>query len=270
MNLQQLTKAFLSIGLKKGDILALHSSLSSLGNVEGGASTVIRALQEVVTEKGGLVMPTHTGNLSCNNKGGYNSKITGCKEITGIVPDTFWRTEGVQRSKHPSHSAAAWGEKAQWLIEQHSPSTYAFEENTPFHKVALVSGKILLLGVTNTRNSSIHVAEYLADAPYIKASYTFPEGTTYLTEQVDGTLKDFPLTKIIPGCSKNFDIFDSLLLEKNVMIKCTIGPAECYLIDSNLMMSTLIPFIKTRPDSVLCHHENCSCCTNRRKLLGIC
>lgn len=266
MNLDELIHAFQSIGVKKGDTLAVHSSLSSLGHVEGGAPTVIKALQEVVTEKGGLVMPTHTGNLSCHHKEGYHPQRTGCKEITGTIPDTFWRTEGVKRSMHPTHSAAAWGDQAQWLIEDHSPNMYAFGENTPFHKVALSGGKILLLGVKNTRNSSIHVAEYLAGAPYLEASYTYPEGTVYRMEQDDGTMLELPLAKFVPGCSKNFDIFDPVLKENKVMIKCTVGPSESYLIDSDKMMKTLEPFLKNRPEMVLCSRPDCSCCMNRRKL----
>jgi aminoglycoside 3-N-acetyltransferase len=266
MNFDRLVQEFSSIGIKKGDVLALHSSLSSLGHVEGGALTVIRALQEIITEKGALIMPTHTSSLSCNDNGPFHPKKSGCKKHTGVIPDTFWRMEGVKRSLHPTHSAAAWGVKADWLIEHHSPFIYAFEENTPFHKAALMGGKILLLGVKNTRNSSIHVVEHLADAPYLEASYPLPEGTVYLTEQDDGSVREYPLTRYIPGCSKNFDIFDPLLLEKNIMKKCSIGPSESYLIDSYRMMKTLIPCFKKYPVLALCRHEDCKCCANRRKL----
>lgn len=269
MNFDQLVQAFLSIGIQKGDVLALHSSLSSLGNVEGGADTVIEALQEVVTEKGTLLMPTHSGNLSCYMNVGYHPAKSGCKEITGIIPDTFWRKEGVLRSKHPSHSTAAWGNQAHWFLEHHSPATYAFEKNTPFHKVAMAGGKILLLGVKNTRNSSIHVSEYLADASYLNVSYSVPEGTTYLVENEDGSITKYPLTGILPGCSKNFDWFDPILFEAQAMKRCKIGSSDSYLIDSDLMMKTIIPYIKKQPETVLCHHSDCSCCANRRKLMGI-
>jgi aminoglycoside 3-N-acetyltransferase len=38
------------IGLSRGDIVEVHSSLSSLGWVEGGAATVVDALMNVVGE----------------------------------------------------------------------------------------------------------------------------------------------------------------------------------------------------------------------------
>ncbi|MDH7476833.1 MAG: AAC(3) family N-acetyltransferase [Candidatus Bathyarchaeota archaeon] len=51
------------LGLKKGDIVGVHSSLSSFGYVEGGADTIIDALLEVVGKEGTITMPTHSNNL---------------------------------------------------------------------------------------------------------------------------------------------------------------------------------------------------------------
>jgi len=53
-----------SLGLmdvQKGDILLVHSALSSIGWVEGGVDTVIDALLESVGEDGTIVMSTLTG-----------------------------------------------------------------------------------------------------------------------------------------------------------------------------------------------------------------
>ena len=50
------------LGLKKGDIAGVHSSLSSFGYVEGGADAVIDALLKVVGEEGTVVMPTYSDN----------------------------------------------------------------------------------------------------------------------------------------------------------------------------------------------------------------
>ncbi len=52
-----------SVGLRKGQHLVVHSRLSSFGHVEGGADSVIDALEEVVTRKGTLVMPAYSGQV---------------------------------------------------------------------------------------------------------------------------------------------------------------------------------------------------------------
>ena len=59
-----LCKDFVSIGIKKGDTVMVHSSLSSMGNVEGGAQTVIEALKEVVGVEGTLLFPAFTFSTS--------------------------------------------------------------------------------------------------------------------------------------------------------------------------------------------------------------
>ena len=45
-------------GIQSGDVLLVHSSMKSLGEVDGGADSVFRALQNTVTEKGLLIFPS--------------------------------------------------------------------------------------------------------------------------------------------------------------------------------------------------------------------
>ena len=49
MNKDDLINAFRAIGLREGMTLEVHSSLSSFGQVEGGADSVIDALQKDLT-----------------------------------------------------------------------------------------------------------------------------------------------------------------------------------------------------------------------------
>jgi aminoglycoside 3-N-acetyltransferase len=47
------------LGLRRGDAVEVHSSLSSFGWVKGSATTVIEALMQVVSEEGALVMSAY-------------------------------------------------------------------------------------------------------------------------------------------------------------------------------------------------------------------
>ncbi|MBQ7975610.1 MAG: AAC(3) family N-acetyltransferase, partial [Clostridia bacterium] len=51
---KNLVDAFREIGIERGTILEVHSSLSSFGYVEGGAETVISALKDVVGTDGSI------------------------------------------------------------------------------------------------------------------------------------------------------------------------------------------------------------------------
>ena len=67
------------MGIQSGDLLLVHSALSSIGQVEGGADTVIDALLETIGPKGTLVMSTLTGwdSRECNNCMDKTGKISG-------------------------------------------------------------------------------------------------------------------------------------------------------------------------------------------------
>ena len=50
-----------SMGLTGSETILIHSSMKAVGNVEGGADTVLDALMEFFAD-GLLLLPTHTAN----------------------------------------------------------------------------------------------------------------------------------------------------------------------------------------------------------------
>ena len=50
--------ALKDIGVQKGQVVMVHTSLSSLGYVCGGAQSIIEALMESVGDEGTIMMPT--------------------------------------------------------------------------------------------------------------------------------------------------------------------------------------------------------------------
>lgn len=173
-----LKRDFEELGIRKGMTLIVHSSLSSLGWVCGGAQAVIQALEDVLTESGTLVMPTHTGDLS-DPANWVNPPVPPAwwdtirremppfsREITptrgmGKIPETFRKQKGVRRSGHPQLSFAAWGKNKEY-ITQDMKYEFAMDEKSPLGRIYEMDGYILLLGVTYSSNTSMHLAEYKA------------------------------------------------------------------------------------------------------------
>jgi len=62
--LDSLVSDLRALGLVAGDTVLVHSSLSAIGYVAGGAQAVVLALLEVIGTEGTLVVPTHSGDLS--------------------------------------------------------------------------------------------------------------------------------------------------------------------------------------------------------------
>ena len=57
---EDIQSAFHAVGLEKGCTVMVHTSLSKIGYVCGGAQTVIEALMETVGEEGTIMMPTQS------------------------------------------------------------------------------------------------------------------------------------------------------------------------------------------------------------------
>ncbi len=159
-----------ALGVKAGDVLMVHSSLKSMGSVEGGAETVIAALRAVLTEEGTLMLPTLSYATSCEDFYFNNLHTPSC---VGLITETFRKTEGVRRTNHPTHSVAAIGKLRDFVCEGVELDETPIGPHSPFRKLADLGGKILLLGCPFARNTFMHGVEEIAGAPYtLKDTYT--------------------------------------------------------------------------------------------------
>ena len=178
---ESLRAEFKELGIEKGMVLLVHSSLSAIGWVCGGAVAVIIALQEVLGETGTLVMPTHSTDLSDPSQWenppvpeswwqtiretmpAYDPDLTPTRSM-GKIAETFRKGNGVLRSAHPLHSFCATGPQASYIIDNHALA-YGMGESSPLARIYDLHGFVLLLGVGHSSNTSIHLAEYRADFP---------------------------------------------------------------------------------------------------------
>ena len=178
---EDVVKAFKEIGLKQGQTIMVHTSLSSLGFVCGGPQIIIEALMECVGEEGTIIMPTQTWkNLDPSvgvhweepkewwqairdNWPAYNKDITPTNTM-GAVAEMFRKWPGTLRSDHPARSVAAWGKHAQYITENHDLSDI-FGEDSPIGKLYKLDGYVLLIGVGYDKNTSLHLADVRAEYP---------------------------------------------------------------------------------------------------------
>jgi aminoglycoside 3-N-acetyltransferase len=166
------------LGVVPGMTIIVHSSLSSLGWVNGGPVTVVQALMDVVTEAGTIVMPTQTGEYSDpaqwenppvpqawwqiirDTMPAFETQITPAT-FMGRIVEVFRMWPGVLRSNHPIVSFAAWGRHAQYITAGHTLE-YGLGEGSPLARIYDLDGWVLLLGVGYDSNTSFHLAEYRA------------------------------------------------------------------------------------------------------------
>jgi aminoglycoside 3-N-acetyltransferase len=216
-------------GVLPGDTLVVHSSLSAVGWVLGGPDAVIDSFLTVLGDAGTLVMPTFTFNLTAWGMAAFDPRSTPSR--VGLLTDTFWRRRGVLRSEHPTHSVAAIGPAAGQIVA--GPVDYEpLGLGSPLDRVRQLGGRILLLGVGQNRNSTIHVAESIAQVPYFAVRFN---GTEQPDEAwyVDGRgRRQLVLIEEMPGSSEGFVILDAHLESNGVATKVQIGEAQSWLMES--------------------------------------
>lgn len=172
---ESLTKDLIELGVEKGMILLVHSSLNSIGWVSGGPVAVVQALMDAVTDKGTLIMPTHSGDYSNpetwknppvptewiktikETMPAFDPVYTPTREMGSIV-DCFRSFPGVLRSSHPCVSFAAWGKNKE-IVKDHNLHNSLGDES-PLGRIYALDGYVLLLGVSYEKNTSFHLAEY--------------------------------------------------------------------------------------------------------------
>ena len=169
---QSLLQNLRALGVVAGDVLWVHSSLRSLGPVDGGADTVITALQEAVTTQGALLMPAF--NLVERSQRSATWQFPDTPSTVGYITERFRQLPNVIRSDHYSHSVAAWGRDASWYVQGHrddigmdspwdlAPWGRTFGNHSPFARMIERDAKQLMLGVDYHSATFAHFVEVLA------------------------------------------------------------------------------------------------------------
>ncbi|MFB3897263.1 MAG: AAC(3) family N-acetyltransferase [bacterium] len=240
---QDIVLGLRELGLTKGNVALVHSSLSSFGQVDNGAETVIDALLETVGEEGTIMVPTLTGNSKQNAVVPpiFDPIHTPC--WTGKIPETFRHRKEAKRSLHPTHSVAAIGKYAAYLTADHERCETPCSMDSPYGKLVKLGGSILLIGCMHSSSTMLHLVEEAANSPYhlqpdwVDAQLINPDGTTTIIH-----------TKIhLWGWDRDFNKIDSLLSDAKIMRIGKIGNATVRLIAARPMVNMLLQELKSDP-----------------------
>jgi aminoglycoside 3-N-acetyltransferase len=245
------------LGVQTGDAIVMHSSLRSLGKVEGGANAVIGALLDVIGPEGLLAAPAYT-----YSNGYFDPATDSCK--TGAIPDAMWKWPGAARSWHPTHSVTAIGHGAADVCADHHLRGAAGLDS-PFDRMAARGGKILLLGVGHNANSTIHVGESHAGVPFLHVPFTPNPFKTATVITADGPLE--VEMKQPSGCSKAFGAVERTLRERGQVRDGMVGLSLVQWMSAQDVINATVDILTADPGFLLCTDPACYRCTESRKVI---
>lgn len=232
-----------TIGIEKGDVLLVHSSLSKIGFIENGPKDFVEALLESVGSEGHVLMPNspnasfqldYIQQLSLFDVQNDVSKL-------GAITEYFRKLPNAIRSEHPTEPVSCVGPNAAFFVGNHFGNITPYNENSPFFKVSQMNGKILYVGVTlDNAGTNLHTLE---DAI---SDFKFPvyheEIFDVKIKSIDGTIKSMQTKVHNPVWSKkrHCDGLLPLFESHNVAQKVNIGNAETWLFDAKKMLDVMI------------------------------
>jgi len=202
-----------ALGIVEGDIVFFHSSLKSIGRVEGGADAVIDAFLETLGHSGTLVLPSNTSYAWDKMSREEIEKawdIQTTPTFTGLIPETFRKRAGTIRSDNPTHPVTAVGRYALEITKDHKrahggewaanrpkwASQGAFGENSPWDKLYTLDAKYMLIGVDFNSCTMLHHVQVVLLEKYLRKTNSHAPWPAFDFRQIGRRLEDLGIVKI--------------------------------------------------------------------------
>ena len=261
---RELVTGFRAVGLSPANPVLVHAALSSFGDeVRGGAESVLGAL---VTATGRVMAPTFTYKTMVipetgpeNNAASYGSGLDQNRiaefftaempadRMMGALPEALRRQPATKRSSHPILSFSAID------LETALDAQSLEEPFAPLRLLAELGGEVLLIGVDQRANTSIHYAERLAGRKQFVRWALTPGGVVECPNW--------------PGCSDGFNQLAPYLSE--FTRRARIGQAEVQVIPLERLLKTTVDLLRDQPQALLCGRQDCERCAAVRKTIKI-
>lgn len=253
-----------TLGVKKGDLLAVGASFKSIGNVKEGPDAVIDALIEAVGDDGTIMFNTYTRKFQLSDiragKIDYVFDHRYTPAITGILPETFRKRKNSIRSTHPTNSISALGNYAKYLTECHNPKSHAY---FPYSKLAEKNGKMLCIGIGDNIVGLRHEAQYLAG---LLTKIPFEIGVKYYDET---SIQQLFIRDDPAGCIAKLPLLVPPLREKGIVRDGNIGNAHSIIIRAKEALEEMTTALKENTVEYLCDDFFCLWCRELEKRMNL-
>ena len=143
-------------GIRHDDTVLIHTSLKSIGPIDGRADMLIDAFSEYLSD-GLFLIPTHTWDKVVRETPFYDVLLT--EPCIGTLPRIAYKREDGVRSLHPTHSIMAFGSRAREFVRGEEESASPAPPGGCWSRLYEEHAKILLIGVGHDKNTFFHAVD---------------------------------------------------------------------------------------------------------------
>ena len=215
-----------TLGVRPGDTILVHSAMSRIGYVEGGAPAVVDAFRDVLGPEGTLAVPTFpfNGSMLSYVRSDPDFDVETTPSKMGAITEAARLAPDAVRSLEPTHPVAAVGAQAQFLMEDHINGQGSCDEHSPLFRLTLVGGWVLMLGVDYRNCTLLHAAEEVAHVPFIDFATRYR-----LRGRTRGGDYAMSIYCHSTPLRANFPAIEPALQERGLLVMGKIGQATCRL-----------------------------------------
>ena len=187
----QIIKQLENMNAPQDSVVLMHSSLRSVGDVEGGGEGLLDALIEYFTAEDGLFcVATHTwGNLGTDK---ITLDMTSPESNLGAFATIAAKDKRGIRSENPPHSMAVFGDraKAEAFVRDDASVTTPTAPESCYGKLFDMNGRVLLVGVGQNKNTYLHCVDEILKTPDRMSE----EPTRLTVKRLDGEVIERDIT----------------------------------------------------------------------------
>jgi aminoglycoside 3-N-acetyltransferase len=250
----------LALGLRPRGIAMVHTRMSALGWVVGGAETVVRALLDALGPEGTLMAyaswaehvygpedwPAEHREAYLAEPPVFDAATAEVDRGYGRVPERIRTWPGAQHSGHPEAGVVAVGARARWLTDGH-PADDGYGAGSPFARLVAADGQVLLLGAPLDTLTLLHHAEGIARVPG-KRRRTYRvltgEGERTYTD-IDTEHGALPYERL--GLDDDeFAVIARAALAAGIGVEGRVGEAECRLFPAAGLTAFAVDWMEQR------------------------